>query len=126
MTKARRFSAPSLTPMIDVVFLLLLFFLLSSQFKTQETLRIAVAGEAAQANEVDLQLVELGKQMRLNGIDVTEHEFISHLVGLQPNKTSFAIRSDQEVTYGEVVKMIDQIRSMGFENVVLVEKQNED
>ena len=125
MIKTRRFSGPSLTPMIDVVFLLLLFFLLSSQLKTEQILEMEIANGADQPSSTDIQLVEIGENLLLNGLEITEAQFISYLDTLEAKQTTFAIRSDQDVTYGKVVKLVDQIRAMGFAEVVLVENTNE-
>lgn len=125
MIKTRRFSGPSLTPMIDVVFLLLLFFLLSSQFKAQQAIEIEISTGISQAASPDIQLIELGERTRLNGIEMTDSDFIEHLKTLDPIETTFAIRSEQEITFGDVVKIMDAIRRMGFENIVLVENTNE-
>jgi biopolymer transport protein ExbD len=66
--RPRRRRRGSLAPMIDVVFLLLIFFILAARFGTEGTLAIAAAGEGGAAWEGPPRLVEIAPDgIRLNG-----------------------------------------------------------
>lgn len=63
----------NLTPLIDVVFLLLIFFMVSSRFSelSQLTVNLPEAESGSGANEMSLVLmVDANGQMRLNGQQV--------------------------------------------------------
>ncbi|EEE37491.1 biopolymer transport protein ExbD/TolR [Rhodobacteraceae bacterium KLH11] len=64
----------SMTPLIDVIFLLLLFFMLSSTFSRFAELELssATAGTAPSAEPVERVFVQLGTdRVALNGVTVT-------------------------------------------------------
>lgn len=69
LTSRRKRKGISLTPLIDVVFILLLFFMLTSSFKKWQTLDMPVAAESKQLLSTDseqdktqfLQLYDSGK-----------------------------------------------------------------
>jgi biopolymer transport protein ExbD len=77
--------AINLTPLIDVVFLLLVFFMLASTFLKFTTLPIASAGPAAAPTElrkVVLMHVSNANQVRLNGEPVTPGQVAAALNAL--------------------------------------------
>ncbi len=66
MPRSRR--RPSLTPMIDVVFLLLVFFMLAARFGVEGGLDLRIAGGGATAWVGPPRLVQIDADMvRLNG-----------------------------------------------------------
>ena len=72
----------SLTPLIDVIFLLLLFFMLTSTFSTFGEIELsqARAGEGASDAAADRVFVQLGSErVTLNGQDVTLDDLFSQL-----------------------------------------------
>ncbi len=62
----------SMTSLIDIIFLLLLFFMLSSTFSRFSEVEIAAAGAGgATESEAELSFLQLGEDsLRLNGQDV--------------------------------------------------------
>ena len=71
--RSREASAPDLTPLIDVVFLLLIFFLVSTVFKKEElafllNLPKTQYGETSAKVEIKNYIIELSK-------DITESYF---------------------------------------------------
>ena len=66
LARARR--RPSLTPMIDVVFLLLVFFLLAARFGVEGALDLRLAGGGTDAWQGPPRLVQIeAETLRLNG-----------------------------------------------------------
>lgn len=68
----RRSRKPSLTPMIDVVFLLLVFFMLAARFGTEGALDLALAAPGPAGDwQGPPRLVEVAPDgLRLNGVPV--------------------------------------------------------
>ena len=65
----RRHSRQSLTPLIDVIFLLLLFFMLSSTFSRYSEVSISGSGSAASpAAQPDVILAIANDELKLNGV----------------------------------------------------------
>lgn len=71
-----------MTPLIDVIFLLLMFFMLSSTFSAfgEITLNQATAGTAAPATPSERSFVQLGaERLALNGAPVTLDELAARI-----------------------------------------------
>ncbi len=65
----RRHSRLSLTPLIDVIFLLLLFFMLSSTFSRYSEISVSGGGsKSAQVSQPDVILSVAGGELKLNGV----------------------------------------------------------
>lgn len=121
--RKRRFIGPSLTPMIDVVFLLLLFFMLTSQFKNTQSIPLmgGYGSTAELAENTPPILIELGQESFVNLEPVTMNEILDMISSLE--KTSVAIRSDETISVDKLVGLMDALRELGFEDIVLVEKK---
>ena len=101
LVPARRRASLSLTSLIDVIFLLLLFFMLSSTFSRQGEVELTAAGGGAGASGVRPVFVQLGPEdLTLNAVPValdglapalaalTEAEDALVLVALRPEVTA--------------------------------------
>ena len=114
----KRNTMPSLTPMIDVVFLLLLFFLLSTQLqKVQMTpLEVSTAGEGSGQPPI---LIELGNQPTLDGKTITMAALHGALVS--PQDRLVAIRPQADLNTQALLEFTTLLAKNGWERVVLVE-----
>ncbi len=113
---------PSLTPMIDVVFLLLVFFMLASRFG-QETAIPLTAGIGAAEWQGPPRLVELSDSgLRLNGVAVTRDDLAERLAPLMPAPDAPVIlRATGTADLAALASLLDALRAAGITNVVLVE-----
>ena len=71
-----------MTPLIDVIFLLLLFFMLSSTFSSFGEIELsqATAGAVAPGTPTERVFVQLGaKRLVLNGVPVTLDELVARV-----------------------------------------------
>ena len=78
---------PSLTPMIDVVFLLLVFFMLAARFGQETEIRLSTPGSAATPAEWQgaPRLVTIGAEtLTLNGVAVPLEDLADRLRSLLP------------------------------------------
>jgi biopolymer transport protein ExbD len=122
----RRLShVPNLTPLIDIVFLLLVFFMLTSHFVREENIKVDLP--VAQSGEPDdneyIQVV-LDAQSRIllrdHFIDIGELESrLRDELSRQPDKV-VRIRGDRAVTLGLAVGVLDAARKAGAEGVDIV------
>lgn len=126
-----RFSAdipkrrkPSLTPMIDVVFLLLVFFMLASQFGLDQVIRLPLAG-ASTAGEYKgpPRLVTVSDDhILLNGVRVDPAALPDELRGLmQSPQDTIVLRGSGAATTQVIVDALAILHGAAFETVVLVE-----
>ena len=123
--KSRREQiTPELTPLIDVVFLLLIFFMVSSVFKKDElalllNLPKTETGktEAVQKEYITIELSEdsiafEGEKLNLESLT----EKVSNL----EKKTLINLRVDGTVKYDRLVKVLDLLQKNKLENLSLI------
>lgn len=118
--RARR--RPNLTPMIDVVFLLLIFFMLASRFGVDRALPLAVAGSAGEYSGPP-RLVELTPTgLSLNGIPVTSDGLADALAPLMQSPDDVIIlRARDGADLQALVAVMDRLGTAGLARLVLVE-----
>lgn len=123
--KSRRDSLTfELTPLIDVVFLLLIFFLVSSVFKKEELALLlklpkADQGQGQQKILKDLTLELTGSEIAFNGKKVDLTTLGEKLIGTD-QKTIINLRVDGDVKYDRLVKVLDLLQKNKLENVSLI------
>lgn len=114
----------SLTPMIDVVFLLLIFFMLSSRFGMDAVLPVAGGAEGAGSEwQGAPRLVDISPDsVSLNGVETPEAELAGALAALMPEEGAAVIlRPRDEADLQRLVSVMDGLRAKGFDNMILVE-----
>jgi len=122
--KKREFITPDLTPLIDVVFLLLIFFLVSSVFKKDEyalllNLPVTEEGEGAK-KKVEELTIEINKDSyAINKESVSIADLIDKLSGYEPGVV-VNIRADQESPYKNLIKVLEALQSQKKENISLI------
>lgn len=119
---ARIRRKPSLTPMIDVVFLLLVFFMLASRFGMDQVIAMPLASAGGTAESPAPKLVDVLPELtRLNGIDRPLEKVIAELRTLGATPTDvIVLRSRDEASIQRVVEVSEALRDAGFANLVLV------
>lgn len=122
-TDTRRFRRkPSLTPMIDVVFLLLVFFMLASRFGMDQVLPIPLTSSGGDFTGNPKLVDILPEELRLNGITRTADGLISALTEVMEKPTeTIVLRSTDGATVQRVVAISEHLRAAGFTSIVLVE-----
>ena len=119
-TKLKIFEGrPDLTPMIDVVFLLLIFFMLSSSFVQVSGIPVVLPKATASSDmSVDKLVVSIDKH---NKLYFNEHlmDWDSLTEQLQKCKVEWhantvIVRADRSTEYGVVVQMMSLARSLGL------------
>jgi biopolymer transport protein ExbD len=118
----RRSRRPSLTPMIDVVFLLLVFFMLASQFGKDTGLRLSGAG-TGQTYAGPPRLVDiLPDGIRLNGTPVTAGQLPEALTPLmQSPADTIVLRGEGGADVQRLLDVAGGLRAAGYETLVVVE-----
>jgi len=118
-----------LTPLIDMVFLLLVFFLVTSTFKKDELallLKLPKTEEGAGSQKkIDQLTIELtDNEVAING----KKSSIEDLPGIfeKTEKESLVnLRVDGDVKYTRLVKVLDLLQANKLENISLItDKEN--
>ena len=113
---------PSLTPMIDVVFLLLVFFMLASRFGQDNVLPLA-AGAGADTWEGAPRLITVGDQgYALNGQPAPIEALADALKPLLPEPSSpVMVQATGDADLSALTELFDVLRAAGITNLILVE-----
>jgi biopolymer transport protein ExbD len=120
-----------LTALIDIVFLLLIYFLLTSSFVEQEGIAISVPEVRTTGmypESIPVVLIDEGGQFYLEKKAVSDKELSARLrafLALSADK-SVAIKADKRVAYERVVQALDIAKENGADVLNLaVEKKIE-
>ena len=125
----QRRKVPTLTPLIDIVFLLLVFFLLTAHFVKDESLDITLPEAESSLplqDEQALQIV-LDKDGRILLQDKPVAadkltETLRHALQGRNNK-QVLLRGDQAAQLGLTVKVMDAARKAGAESLDIITQQ---
>jgi len=120
-SKRRR---PSLTPMIDVVFLLLVFFMLAARFGTDMHLPLTLAGSGGETTyQGPPRLVDvLPEKLHLNGNAVSPDALLESMARLtRAGDDTIILRSRDEASLQRLVEVMQLLREAGYTALVLVE-----
>jgi biopolymer transport protein ExbD len=123
--KSRRETlTPELTPLIDVVFLLLIFFMVSSVFKKEElalllTLPKTEQGKGEQKIKEYITIEVSGEKVAYEGKEISVEDLSNKLKGTDP-KTLINLRVDGDVKYLRLVSVLDVLQKHKLENVSLI------
>lgn len=120
-----------LTPIIDVVFILLIFFIVTSVFK-EEDLALQLDLPSSNAKEVEVEkeqvFIELSpKKLAIKGIEVSFISLEENLKQIKNNKKPIIVRIDKKVQYERVIKVLDLLQKYNLNNLALItneEKKN--
>ena len=114
-----------LAPMIDIVFLLLIFFIVSWQFARFERDMEVEVPNAEQTEKKNRKAGEIIINVRsnggivLSGAEVTEQELLQRLQQIAQNYPNQAVilRGDAGAPFQHVIKVLDQVKEAGIWNV---------
>jgi biopolymer transport protein ExbD len=112
-----------LTPMVDVVFLLIIFFMVSTTFITLESgLPVDLPqARTAEAQSTDIPTVTVTREqvIFLAGAEVSEAELVALLRAQLEASGQGAVvfRADQAVPHGMAVRVMDLIKQSGAQRI---------
>ncbi len=118
--RARR--KPNLTPMIDVVFLLLIFFMLASRFGIERAVPVTAAG-AGGTYSGPPRLVDVAPGgVSLNGVQLEVEALAATLAPLMARPDdAIILRARSTADLQKLLAVMDQLSAAGFTRLVLVE-----
>lgn len=122
--KRREALGLDLTPVIDVVFILLIFFIVTSVFKKEE-LALLLDLPTSNAKEMEVKegqiFIELGKdKLAIKGIEVSFDSLEDNLKAIKNTNNPVIVRIDKKVEYERVVKVLDLLQKYSLVNLALV------
>lgn len=113
----------NIAPLIDVVFLMLIFFMLTSTFIDTASIDLSMARSGPGAGPGDMLLVDVKRdgELRLNGLTLGLEDLGPELaarVGAQVD-TPVALRAEARVPVQRLVAVMDSIQGVGMSNIRL-------
>jgi len=124
MTKRREPLTPDLTALIDVVFILLIFFMVSSVFKKEElALSLALPTSSSEKLEVEVKQINIElsvKDIAFGGNKISLKELDSKLATITKKEKAVIVRIDKDVAYEKIVKILDLLQKYNLNNLALV------
>ena len=120
---------PSLTPMIDVVFLLLIFFMLVVRFGVDKVIDINLPSALGHNSQYEgaPRLVEIqsGKIVSLNGFEIPLDQLSSELNELMPSPNALIVlRSSAEANTQDLLDVLLYLKSEKIINVSVLGTDN--
>ncbi len=118
-----------MTPLIDVVFILIIFFIVTSIFKKEE-LALILNLPASDAQKLDIEeeqiTIELSEeQIAFRGEEVTLELLEDALKKITDKTRTIIVRIDEEVIYKRIVLVLDILQKNGLHNLALVTIKDE-
>ena len=121
--RARGSAIVDLTPLIDIVFQLLIFFLLTTTFQNNPSFRVKLpkANNSDVKQEPKAVMVSVGSdgQIEVDGKVVDDAELERRLcnAGNSDSSTGVNIRADAKAEHQHVVKVMDKAKGCGLERL---------
>lgn len=118
-----------LTPMVDCVFLLLIFFMISTTFVETPGLTIKLPESTAQtiAREPKELKVYLDKDGQIfhqdRPISLDQFKSLLREPGVDAGKTTFLLLADREARHGRVVMLMDLAQGAGLGKLAIATEQ---
>ena len=121
----------SLTPVIDVVFILLIFFMLASNFNKVGEVNMDMTKESSTSNKEDIKIIKLlvrqDQTVLSDGKVYDDAELLSmlNLAIKDADKYSIILTSKDDVTYQRFLNLISYLKTNELSNVSIGLKKNE-
>jgi biopolymer transport protein ExbD len=119
-----------LTSMIDVLFVLLLFFMVTTTFSETSSMNVKLPSASAKATQITKKDLSVSLDSK-GDISFSENSAPTRKIPLEGLKdellkakqsntnVSLILRADKEVNHGRVVTVLDQAKQVGIENIAI-------
>ena len=115
-----------IAPLIDIVFQLLIFFMLTSSFLMQPGIKVnlpkAITSEAVSSENIEI-LITNESVTYLNNRVVTMQELKKLFAQAAKRNQSILIRADKRASLGRVVEIWDMARDLGISQINIATNQ---
>jgi len=118
-----------MTPMIDIVFQLLIFFLLTSIYaKPVLPVSLPEAASAVVSEEPELTVsINSSRQIFMNNRPIPDNRFRSEIESALENRKdkSIHLMADKTVDFGRVIDIMDRAKQAGAEDISVVTEKRD-
>ncbi|MFA9238377.1 MAG: ExbD/TolR family protein [Candidatus Paceibacteria bacterium] len=122
--KKREILTPDITPLIDVVFILLIFFIVSSVFKKDE-LALVLNLPTSSAKEIELKqkeiIIELNhEKLAIYSKETTLESLEEEMMKIDDKQRNIIFRIDKEVKYEKIIEILEILQKYQLFNISLI------
>ncbi|MFM9271000.1 ExbD/TolR family protein [Halomonas elongata] len=120
-------SEVNLTPMLDVVFIMLIFFIVTTSFIKESGVEIERPESSAATPRPDVQvLVAITPEgaVWVDGEPVDIHRVGPKVAGMVSDEGSVVIQADREATTGVLIEVMDRLREADVEQVAVAAQRS--
>jgi biopolymer transport protein ExbD len=114
-----------IAPLVDIVFLLLIFFMLTSHFDIASGIRISLpkaAHRVLQQEKENITLVmDSNGMIYLKGKKIEDNELKKkiHLLVEKKDMIHLVLQADKDARHGRVVQIMDLAKSAGIRSIII-------
>lgn len=109
-----------ITPLVDVVFLMLIFFMVSTSFKVASTLNLELPASQSRVQQTDLKevLISIDSSGQLYVVDepVKDGDLRRRILNISKGDPNMRVvlRADANARHRRVVYVLDTVRALGM------------
>ncbi|MFC1502103.1 ExbD/TolR family protein [bacterium] len=124
MTKTRKRIAINITSLVDVLFLLLIFFIVSSTFLEQPGMKLDLP-KTSEKKAIQMEgytlFITLDGNLYLNEEQVNSDNLMDRLKAIAPEveEKGLILKADEKIRYGLVVEVMDIIKQSGIIKLIV-------
>lgn len=124
LSPKKRRAILNITPLIDVLFILIIFFTVSSTFLEQPGIKLQLPqAQSSQPERVEKAIltIDANGKLFLGGNAVTDRDLPGQLKALIENTVdkSLIVNADKRVNHGRVVELMDIARRNGVQKLII-------
>ncbi len=118
-----------MTPMLDIVFIMLIFFIVTTTFSNEKGLSANRPPDNPPTNQPSKALsirIDATGQIQMAGriVDIRRVVANTQTFLAENNTTTAAIQAHEDTEHGIVVEVMDQVKQAGITNVSILVKEN--
>jgi len=122
----------NITPLIDVVFLLLIFFMVSTTFQRESEITIELPESSGDIAESDKKVIEISidnqgryfiNQRRIKDTDIKTLKNAISIIRADVKEPKLIISADKMTPHQSVVRAMDAARQLGLVHLTFATKQ---
>jgi biopolymer transport protein ExbD len=123
----RRKVLINITPLIDVLFLLLIFFIVSSTFLEQPSITVELpSAETSEAERIEEYVITVSSDgiTYINDLSIPREALLPKLEAIyrREPEANIILKADTNVSYGVIIDLIDTVRKSGLKKIVALTK----
>ncbi|WP_280561290.1 MULTISPECIES: biopolymer transporter ExbD [unclassified Chromohalobacter] len=119
----------NLTPMLDVVFIMLIFFIVTTSFIKESGVEIDRPESSSATARPEAQVmvaITAEDAVWVDGQPVDAHRVGNEVASLMSDEGGVVIQADRQSTTGLLIEVMDAIRDAGVENVAVAADRGAD